>query len=340
MQGVPMSDNTKIYWIKPKLELSTLRRLKSQNDLIGWAQILSETGITAVLGVIAYYGIYHWPLAASLPLLYLYFIFFSWLTREGAFHELIHGTAFSNKKVSTFLFRIINFFGWMNGDYVRAAHMRHHHVTLYEGLDMDVALDMDFLKPVEIPYMLLFHGRHFVRDLKVLTGFALGKVEGEFNNIILPAENLKERKKLYRTSRVILTLHVLLILAFVFSGQWLLILMISLGAYMATWPHLLVSMTQHVGMQKSINDWRRCARSIKVGPVTSFLYWRMQYHIEHHMYPSIPFYRLKELRKEIEFCLPERKTLWGAWKEILNYLKEYKSNPDSYIPVGQLAELP
>ncbi len=335
-----MSSEERIPWIKPKLEIEVLRRLKKQNDLIAWAQILAEIGMTVLAGAAAYYSFYNYPLFVSLPLLYLYFILFSWLTREGAFHELIHGTAFSRKKVGTFFYRLINFFGWMNGDYVRAAHMRHHHFTLFEGKDMDAALDLDFLRWSEIPCMLTFHIRHFIRDFKVMAGFALGRVDGEFNNTILPAEKAEERKRLYRTSRVTLLLHLLLIVLFALTGRWLLIVMISFGAYFATWPHLLVALTQHVGMKKNTNDWRQCARSVKVGPLTSFLYWRMQYHIEHHMYPSVPFYRLKDLRREISACLPERKSFFAAWKDILTYLKEYRTDREAYIRVDKLPDLP
>ena len=36
-------------------------------------------------------------------------------------------------------------------------------------------------------------------------------------------------------------------------------------------------------------------RSMRMGPLTSFFWWNAGYHIEHHLYPSIPFHNLPQL---------------------------------------------
>lgn len=329
----------RIRWTKPKLDRDTLRRLAAKNDMRAWVQILSEIGLVAGSGILAHHAFANWSLAVSIPLLYLYLVFYSWLTREGTFHELIHGTPFSSKRVNEFFFRFVTFFGWMNGDFVRAGHMRHHQNTLHEGRDQDVALDMKFNTVFEIPMALTFHARHFARDLGTLIRFAMGRVESELDLDLFPASNNKARKRLFRTSRLTLAGHSLLIVLFAVTGNWLLILTVSLGAFWATWSHLLPSMTQHVGMQRNVNDWRLNSRSIKVGPLTYFFYWRMQYHIEHHMYPSVPFYNLRHLRREIEEYLPERRTMIGAWIDIVRYLKRYKTDPNAFIEVDDVFEM-
>jgi fatty acid desaturase len=39
----------------------------------------------------------------------------------------------------------------------------------------------------------------------------------------------------------------------------------------------------------------------------------MNYHIEHHMYPAVPYCNLPQLRKQIEQDLPQANTsLWQA----------------------------
>lgn len=330
----------RIRWIKPKLERETLRRLTTKNDARAWLQILSEMALVAGSGVLAYHAVYNWPPAAGLPLLYLYFIFYSWFTREAVFHELLHGTPFSRKGVNEFFFRLATFLGWMNGDYVRTGHMSHHQVTMHEGQDQDVALDLKFNTPWEIPMALLFHLRHFLRDVGTLFRTSVGRFSSDWERELFPESKPKARRRLARTARLTLLGHLLLIVLFIATGQWLLLFMISLGAFFATWPHLLASMTQHVGMHRNVNDWRRNSRSIRVDPLTGFLYWRMQYHIEHHMYPSVPFYNLPELRRELEAFLPPRKRLRTAWKDILQYLKDYRTDPDARVEVGELAEIP
>ncbi len=62
----------------------------------------------------------------------------------------------------------------------------------------------------------------------------------------------------------------------------------------------------------------------------------MQYHVEHHMFPSVPFYNLPKLRKVIVNDLPPAPHgLWATWKEIISILKIQKRDP-SYCFIAKL----
>ena len=51
----------------------------------------------------------------------------------------------------------------------------------------------------------------------------------------------------------------------------------------------------------------------------------MEYHIEHHMFPSVPSYNLPKLHEHIKHELPKTQTLWEAYKEIIPaVIKKYK----------------
>ncbi|HJN53794.1 MAG TPA: fatty acid desaturase, partial [Flavobacteriaceae bacterium] len=60
----------------------------------------------------------------------------------------------------------------------------------------------------------------------------------------------------------------------------------------------------------------------------SFLYWHMEYHVEHHMFPSVPSYNLHKLNKLIKDQLPKPNiSLYDAYKEILpTVIKQHKDN--------------
>jgi fatty acid desaturase len=323
----------RINWKKPlKIPPAEMKELTRKRDLIGFVQIFAEFGLAIGLGIAAYRAFFVAPWYVWLPLMYVYFIVFSWLGREGAFHELLHKTVFSSKQVNDVFFYIITFLGWMNGEYVRKTHLRHHHFTLFEGEDMDVALSLDF-GPIDIFWALTFHFRHFVREVGRLIMTASGRLEGEYHEKVFPETDAKTRRRLRRDGIAVLVGHAVLLAVFIVTRQWILIPMISLGSFFATWPHLLVSMTQHVGMQRNVADFRICSRSIVVGPLMSFFYWRMQYHVEHHVYPAVPFYALKKLRGRMEGQLPRRKGLLEAWRDILMYLKRRKTDPGYYLPV-------
>ena len=70
------------------------------------------------------------------------------------------------------------------------------------------------------------------------------------------------------------------------------------------WLFYLINNTQHAGLIDNSNDFRKSCRTIFLNPFLSFLYWKMNYHIEHHMYPGVPFYNLPKLHNAIYQSLP------------------------------------
>ena len=75
---------------------------------------------------------------------------------------------------------------------------------------------------------------------------------------------------------------------------------------------------QHTGLQENIKDHRFSTRTVYLNSVFSFLYWHMEYHIEHHMRPNVPSYNLPKLYNPITDQLsPAKKGLWGVYKRDL-----------------------
>ncbi len=61
----------------------------------------------------------------------------------------------------------------------------------------------------------------------------------------------------------------------------------------------------------------------------------MEYHLEHHMYPMIPSYNLKKLRKEIDDQLPKPfASLWDFYKQVLPSVFALAINPKDYYKVN------
>ena len=71
------------------------------------------------------------------------------------------------------------------------------------------------------------------------------------------------------------------------------------------------------------------------GIIPGLAVWNMQYHVEHHMYPAVPFYNLPKLRCALEHDLPPAPHgLWATWKEILAIKQSIKNDPGyQFIPV-------
>ena len=58
----------------------------------------------------------------------------------------------------------------------------------------------------------------------------------------------------------------------------------------------------------------------------------MNYHIEHHMYPSVPYYNLPELHKLIKHDCPKPNNgFFGAWKEMLPIIIKQIKDPTVFL---------
>ena len=65
-----------------------------------------------------------------------------------------------------------------------------------------------------------------------------------------------------------------------------------------------------------------------VYPRHASLYWRMNYHAEHHLYAGVPCYKLKRLSEVIAEDMPEQKTPIGAWREMRETMKRQQTDPE------------
>ena len=69
------------------------------------------------------------------------------------------------------------------------------------------------------------------------------------------------------------------------------------------WLYLVFGLTQHAGLAEDVLDHRLNSRTVYMNPVLRFLYWNMNYHVEHHMFPMVPYHALPKLHEEMKpYC--------------------------------------
>ena len=101
----------------------------------------------------------------------------------------------------------------------------------------------------------------------------------------------------------------------------------------------LCGLTQHAGLAFDVKDHRVNTRTVILNPVLSWLYVKLEYHIEHHMYPQVPWYNLPKLHNIIKDQLPKpNKGLISAYKDIVPVIIKQAFNP-SYIPDRKIPNL-
>jgi len=59
----------------------------------------------------------------------------------------------------------------------------------------------------------------------------------------------------------------------------------------------------------NVPDFRLCCRTYTCGWLAAFLYWNLQYDVEHHMFPAVPFYNLPASARRLS--LPPAPALRG-----------------------------
>src|SRR5207247_9560133 len=90
--------------------------------------------------------------------------------------------------------------------------------------------------------------------------------------------------------------------------------------------------TQHAGMGENVLDHRLNSRTVKMCAVNRFLYWNMNYPVEHHMFPMVPYYRLPELHEEIKHdCAPVYPSMWAAYKEFIPAVLRQLRDQEYYV---------
>ena len=345
----------KVKWVRPKIDTEKLQALSRRNDLQGWIQSLGHLGIWIMTGASVYYFWARENWLAFLVALFLHGTVASFFVGVAP-HELGHATVFKTKSLNQLFLYIYSCLGWWDQFDYAASHTYHHRYTLHPEGDRENLLPISplvgpfFLVQLLTINLLTQPGRTFGKGGLISTIYhtilgAFGRV-GDTN---IPSQEWLEAlhedqpdqyKNTVWWDRVLLSFHGTVIIASILSGYWVFALIISLSPFIANWGVYALGMTQHCGLKENDNDFRKATRSIKVNPLAEFLYWRMNWHTEHHMFAGIPCYNLKKLYYEIADQMPEPRTLMQAWKEMRETWAKQQEDPDYYFdtPVPPVAE--
>jgi fatty acid desaturase len=138
----------------------------------------------------------------------------------------------------------------------------------------------------------------------------------------------EEFNKMYWWSRAVLMLYLITIGIAIYTGSWLPLLYFGLPRYYGGFVQSAMIFLQHAGLKQDVWDHRENSRTIYMNPILGFLYMNMQYHVEHHIYPLIPFHQLPKLHEKIKDQLPTPyKSVWVAYKELIPVLLRQIKDP-------------
>jgi fatty acid desaturase len=321
----PVSAPRPIAWYRTPLDKKDFKSLHEKSDFLGWLQTLGYLGCLVLTGGTSLYAAGHWPVGVVLLLVLLHGTFCGFLIN--AVHELGHGTVFQTKFLNAFFVRVFAFFGWINFEMFNTSHARHHRYTLHQPDDLEVVLPVKVILRQILVYGIV-NPKAIFGGVQGTIRIARDKFAGDWEMKLYP-EGSPERKAAVNWARAMLAGHGLIIAFSIYFHLWLLPVLTTFNGFYGGWLQALCNSTQHIGLQDDVPDFRLCCRTFTVNSFVQFLYWHMNYHIEHHMFAAVPCYKLGRLHRLIKHDLaPCPHGLIATWKEIAAILKIQETDPD------------
>ncbi|MEZ0296759.1 MAG: fatty acid desaturase [Candidatus Methylacidiphilales bacterium] len=325
--------NVSINWYRTKLPPGALKQLHEKSDWQASVQTLGYLAMLAIPGAGAWYSFNYgtWWLTAAC--LFIYGMVASFLIN--AVHELGHGTVFRTKWLNDFFCHVFAFLGWINHELFQSSHIRHHRYTLHPPDDLEVVLPVRLIVWNALRHGIVNAGAfkgHIQNTLRI----ARGRFQGDWELTLYPENDKASRVVPVRWARAMLLGHGIIAMISISYGQWIIPIIISGSGIFGGWLNFLCNNTQHVGLQDNAADFRLCCRTFTLHPFVRFVYWQMNYHIEHHMYAAVPCYNLGKLHEMIRHDLPPTPHgLIAVWQEIIAILKRQEQEP-GYQHIPQL----
>ncbi len=309
-------------WYVCEIDRQLLKSISERRDLLPLAWFGSYFALLVICGiaVTVTWGSW-WALIAV-------FIYSSiWGCAASGVHETCHKTPFRTRWLNEVTLWA---FGWMvqmEPVSARWAHLGHHSFTHFDEGDTELS------EPNPVTWKLLFKigsgfgGNHFY--WKSLITQACGRILPDVLDVI-PPQKVGEA---IRNARIMVSAYALVIVSAAATQSWLPIVLVFAPRFIGGPVTGLLHLTQHTCLQMNIKDHRYSTRSFTASPITRFFYFNMNWHVEHHMFPMVPFYNLPKLNAALQDQLPKPcKGLWGVYREIVSGVIRQRKDPDYVIP--------
>ena len=297
-------------------ELMTRRDGPAIRDTVIWLGLLILAG---------WGGVHFWGGWACVPFFVVYGVLYG-SACDSRWHEAGHGTAFRTGWMNDLVYQIGSFMVARNPVAWRWSHARHHTDTIVVGRDPEIG----FMHPTS----MLVNALHFVGvidtwvSLKILARQAMGVMTPEERDYI-PATELP---KAVLAARVHMAIY-LAALALALGLQSVLPLMLIGGPRLyGCWHMYMTGLIQHGGLAEDVIDHRLNSRTCLMNPVSRWIYWNMNYHVEHHMFPMVPYHALPRLHSLIKDDLPVPcPSIPAAFAEMVPAILRQRREPGYYL---------
>jgi Na+-transporting NADH:ubiquinone oxidoreductase subunit F len=247
-------------------------------------------------------------------------------TSDSRWHETGHGTAFKTDWMNNALYEIASFMVMRESTVWRWSHTRHHSDTIIVGRDPEIAVP----RPPDLKgiVMSFFNLRVYAKYFSRILLHSTGRMAAEEKTYIPESEF----PKVYRKARIYVALYAVVIALCIKSGSILPLFLVGLTNLFGSWLLVTYGYTQHAGLAENVLDHRLNCRTVYMNPIHRYLYWNMNYHVEHHMYPLVPYHALPKLHAAVkDDCAVPYPSLFSAWREIVPAILKQVRDPGYHV---------
>jgi fatty acid desaturase len=245
---------------------------------------------------------------------------------DSRWHEGGHGTAFKTGWMNEVVYQVACFMLFRNPTLWRWSHARHHTDTIIVGRDPEI---ITMRPPALFKAGLLLIGLHTLDGFKAIFRHA--------------TEGLNEQEKSFTPetewgkaqliSRIWIVILALVVMTAIMTWSLVPFMVVGVGpAILGSWHLVLTGLLQHTGMADNVIDHRLNTRTVYLNPISRFIYWNMNYHVEHHMFPMVPYHALPKLHEIVKNDLPEPNTGFvDGMSEVISALRKQLTDPEFRI---------
>ncbi len=285
-------------------------------DTVIWLMLISGSG---------YLFYIWWGTWLAVPAYIVYSLLYA-SSSDSRWHESSHGTAFKTDWMNDLLYELSSFMVFRQSTVWRWSHARHHSDTIIRGRDPEISMP----RPPRIKRLILgiFGLAAAIPETKRMFVHAFGKIDPEVATYVPP----QEHPKVIFKARIYLLIYFAVICASIYYQTILPLMFIGLPTILGGWLMRIYGWTQHAGLQENVLDHRLNSRTVYMNRIHRFLYWNMNYHIEHHMFPLVPYHALPRLHQLMkDDCPPPYHSILDAYQEIIPAIFRQMKDTSYYV---------
>lgn len=300
-----------------------LRELMQRSNLRGALQLGSHFGAIGLSGWLLWTV---WGTWWAVPAFMVHGVLLNFL--YAGQHELSHGAVFRTKWPNEAAGRLIGFLMIYPRDFDLIQHWAHHQYTQNWEKDGELVREPYTLSS----YLLWFWGVTYWRSrVSRIVRFCRGIVPEPY---IRPDQHAL----VIREARILALGYAAIAAVSVATGSWAAVLLWLAPMVVMKPVHQLQNTIEHLGLSHE-DDILKNTRSTRTNALMRWLCWQMPYHTAHHTFPSVPFWRLRELDAAMRDSGAEPHAM--GWIEFqVEVIRKLRSKSEDQYPYDEVWIVP